>query len=101
MLSMFQIEFESENSEKEVITGVKHNQATFVGKNKISFQRKYANPVLDELKSQLDSCRQLLALEPDSKCKLIDNPPVLLFKFHVVGCSRENLVMASNFGQNP
>ncbi|KOB65347.1 putative neuroproteinsis [Operophtera brumata] len=49
------VEFESENGGKEVITGKIHNEATYVGKNKISFQRKYAEPVLNELKSQLDS----------------------------------------------
>lgn len=41
----------------------------YVGKNNISFQNQYSKPVVEELNEQLDSCRQLLALEPDNRCK--------------------------------
>lgn len=53
----------------ETIPSFKLNTNTYVGKNNISFVRKYSKPVIDELTTQLLACRQLLALEPDNKCK--------------------------------
>ncbi|XP_053608103.1 geranylgeranyl transferase type-2 subunit alpha [Plodia interpunctella] len=61
----------TESNEKETIYCNKYKQCSYIGKNKIDFQLKYSEPVIEELNKQLDSCRQLLALEPDSKWTML------------------------------
>ncbi|XP_063838687.1 geranylgeranyl transferase type-2 subunit alpha [Ostrinia nubilalis] len=56
---------------KQTITCMRVIPNTFVGKKKISFQKNYSEPVIKELETQLDACRQLLALEPDNKWTLL------------------------------
>ncbi|XP_023939140.2 geranylgeranyl transferase type-2 subunit alpha [Bicyclus anynana] len=57
--------------EKQIINSEKYQPCTYVGKNKIFFKNQYSQPVIEELNEQLDSCRQLLALEPDNKWTLL------------------------------
>lgn len=66
----FQMNYVAENGEKKVISFVKHNNLTYVGKNVINFDRNYSEPVIEELTNQLEGCRQLLDLEPNNKCKI-------------------------------
>ncbi|XP_045765617.1 geranylgeranyl transferase type-2 subunit alpha [Maniola jurtina] len=54
-----------------IINCEKYQPYTYVGKNKICFKNQYSQPVIEELNEQLDSCRQLLALEPDNKWTLL------------------------------
>ncbi|XP_011548138.3 geranylgeranyl transferase type-2 subunit alpha [Plutella xylostella] len=63
--------FEDDNNETQVLSCKRLDGSTYIGKSKISFQRQYSKPVIDELKKQLDSCRQLLDFEPDSKWTLL------------------------------
>lgn len=65
------MEYDNENGDVQKIPGVKQNGNTYVGKGEIDFQRKYSKPVIEELINQLDSCRQLLAMEPDNKWTLL------------------------------
>lgn len=62
------VEYYGEN-ERKSLSCVKLLPCTYIGKNEISFQNQYSEPVIKELKTQLEACRQLLALEPDNKCK--------------------------------
>ncbi|XP_068621326.1 geranylgeranyl transferase type-2 subunit alpha [Battus philenor] len=63
--------YEDENNEKVVIKCLKCRSMTFIGKGDINFKNKYSQPVIDELNEQLESCRQLLLLEPDNKWTLL------------------------------
>lgn len=65
----FQVEHKTLDDENEIIMCEKYEPYVFIGKNNICFQNQYSEAVMKELNEQLDSCRQLLALEPDSKCK--------------------------------
>ncbi|CAH2104600.1 unnamed protein product [Euphydryas editha] len=65
------IEHKTLDNENEIITCEKYEPFVFIGKNKICFQNQYSESVMKELNEQLDSCRQLLALEPDSKWTLL------------------------------
>ncbi|KAL0894810.1 hypothetical protein ABMA27_013335 [Loxostege sticticalis] len=65
-----EVEHDGDNG-KNVVGCVKVKPFTFIGKNQISFQKSYSEPVLKELETQLDACRQLLALEPDNKWTLL------------------------------
>ncbi|KAL4708069.1 hypothetical protein ACJJTC_009848, partial [Scirpophaga incertulas] len=58
-------------NDMQIIPCLPYEDWLYIGKNNISFQNKYSEPVLQELKEQLDSCRQLLALEPSSKWTLL------------------------------
>lgn len=64
------VKLKTENGETEMLPSKQYGDS-YIGKSVISFQRKYSEPVLEELKTQLDSCRQLLALEPDSKWTML------------------------------
>ncbi|XP_075992345.1 rab geranylgeranyltransferase subunit alpha [Anticarsia gemmatalis] len=61
------MEYEMEDGTTQTISSVKVNSNTYVGRNDISFEINYSKPVVEELITQLDACRQLLAMEPDSK----------------------------------
>ncbi|XP_013188883.2 geranylgeranyl transferase type-2 subunit alpha [Amyelois transitella] len=64
------VEFIKDNDEKLIVHCHKHKNS-YIGKNEIDFQLKYSKPVIEELQKQLDSCRQLLELEPDSKWTML------------------------------
>ncbi|XP_026757236.2 geranylgeranyl transferase type-2 subunit alpha [Galleria mellonella] len=64
------VEYNRENVDKLTILCIQKN-SLYIGRNNISFQRKYSEPVIKELKKQLDSCRQLLTMEPDNKWTLL------------------------------
>ncbi|CAH0748944.1 unnamed protein product [Diatraea saccharalis] len=65
------VQYEIENGQKQVLSCVPIKPFTYVGRNKVNFQKHYSVPVLNELKDQLESCRQLLAMEPDNKWTLL------------------------------
>ncbi|CAH2988757.1 unnamed protein product [Chilo suppressalis] len=65
------VEFDKENGQKQIVSCVPAETLTYVGKGNINFQKYYSEPVLKELKDQLESCRQLLAMEPDNKWTLL------------------------------
>ncbi|CAH0603116.1 unnamed protein product [Chrysodeixis includens] len=65
------LEFEMEDGNLQTLPSVKVNATKYVGKGEISFKRKYSKPVVEELNNQLESCRQLLAMEPDNKWTLL------------------------------
>lgn len=65
------VHYEAVDGPIQVISCIPTKPLTYVGKNSIDFQRHYSEPVLKELKDQLESCRQLLAMEPDNKWTLL------------------------------
>ncbi|XP_072936684.1 geranylgeranyl transferase type-2 subunit alpha [Epargyreus clarus] len=71
------VEYENDKNEKQIIACREYKPSLYVGKSEISFQNKYSQPVLLELKDQLDSCRQLLQLEPDNKWTLLTTTVIL------------------------
>ncbi|CAB3231014.1 unnamed protein product [Arctia plantaginis] len=68
---VIKMEYDMEDGNIQTILSVKLNTNTYVGKNEISFERKYSKPVVEELTTQLLACRQLLAMEPDNKWTLL------------------------------
>ncbi|KAM3964836.1 rab geranylgeranyltransferase subunit alpha [Aphomia sociella] len=85
------VEYNSENGDKLVIPCVK-KQSSYIGKTKIDFQRKYSEPVIEELKKQLDSCRQLLAMEPDNKWTLLTTT----FLLHCINAQQNHKEIIEN-----
>ncbi|XP_028041725.1 geranylgeranyl transferase type-2 subunit alpha [Bombyx mandarina] len=65
------VEYEIDNGQKQIIQGVECKEMFYIGKNQIKFERNYSEAVIEELKDQLESCRQLLNLEPDSKWTML------------------------------
>lgn len=64
------MEYDLEEGCVETIPSLKIND-TYIGRCKISFERNYSQPVVEELITQLQACRQLLAMEPDNKWTLL------------------------------
>ncbi|KAG6452521.1 geranylgeranyl transferase type-2 subunit alpha [Manduca sexta] len=71
------VEFEKEDKCTQIIPCTKYGNSTYIGKNEVSFQRQYSQAVVEELNNQLESCRQLLEMEPDSKWTLLTTTIVL------------------------
>lgn len=59
------------NSTQTVCLEKKLEPLMFVGKSNISFQNNYSQPVIEELQKQLEACRLLLEMEPNSKWTLL------------------------------
>ncbi|XP_059060537.1 geranylgeranyl transferase type-2 subunit alpha [Achroia grisella] len=71
------VEYTRDNDNKIIIACNLQKNTVYIGKSNIDFQRKYSEPVIEELKKQLDSCRQLLAMEPDNKWTLLTTTVLL------------------------
>ncbi|KAJ2953656.1 hypothetical protein O0L34_g1272 [Tuta absoluta] len=65
------VEYETDIGVRVMNACTESKPSVYVYRPAADFQKKYSEPVVEELKSQLDSCRQLLALEPDSKWTLL------------------------------
>ncbi|KAJ0181880.1 hypothetical protein K1T71_002602 [Dendrolimus kikuchii] len=63
--------YENNDGIKEEILSSKCSNSPYIGRTEIDFERKYSAPVVEELNNQLEACRQLLELEPDSKWTLL------------------------------
>ncbi|CAG9566868.1 unnamed protein product [Danaus chrysippus] len=69
--SHIKVEYIMNNNGKQSIVCNEYQPLVYIGKSEISFQNQYSKPVVEELNDQLDSCRQLLALEPDNRWTLL------------------------------
>ncbi|KAI5641446.1 protein prenyltransferase alpha subunit repeat domain-containing protein [Phthorimaea operculella] len=65
------VEYETDSGVRVVNACTESKPSVYLFRPEADFQKKYSEPVVEELNSQLDSCRQLLALEPDSKWTLL------------------------------
>ncbi|XP_041973378.1 geranylgeranyl transferase type-2 subunit alpha [Aricia agestis] len=87
------LEFEDDNNQIQSLFCKEFNKSSYyVGKNNISFQSQYSDSVLEELKEQLDSCRQLLDLEPDNKWTLL----TLTFFLHCIDATKYDQEVLNN-----
>lgn len=66
--STFELVFVDEEENSHSLTITKHNDELF-GIKMPKFGYEFGANVLDVLREQLESCKQLLEFEPESKCK--------------------------------
>lgn len=70
--AVLDLDFTDEDGESHLLPISKRNNGLF-GIKMPSFGYEFGSSVLDVLNEQLNSCKQLLEFEPDSKCKWIEN----------------------------
>lgn len=66
--AVLDLDFIDENGQSHVLPIKKQNDGLF-GIKMPTFGYEFGSGVLDVLREQLTSCKQLLEFEPDSKCK--------------------------------